>query len=676
MNNRILLIFTSSLLLCCYSFGQSGGETCATATVIPSLPYVGVGNTSGAVDDYFASCNDYPNSGGARDQVYTYTNGANGIYIDVTLCTAITNYDSQLYVYENTCTGTPIACQEDGCQSPAYGAPYNSTITAVYLQPNLDYFFVVDGFDAGANGDYQINIAESVGLNPPDSTNLPLFLINTNGQTIVDEPKIPVELKIIHNGPGQMNHPTDPANEFDGFAGIEIRGAYSATLPQKPYGFETWDVNANDNNVSLLNMPEENDWILLANYNDKVFMRNTLSFHLFRQMGYYAPRTEFCEVVIDDIYQGIYVFTEKIKRDQNRVNISRLDLDDNYGDSLTGGYIFKVDYWNSSNSWPANYDNPLYPGDPVQFVYDYPDENTITAQQKDYLQNRVKDFEDALWGPNFTDPVNGYRPYINVYSFIDYFIVNEFARNVDGFKKSRRFHKDRWSEDNRIEAGPVWDFDWAYKDVTASETNGAGWRHNWAGGSDVKPPGWYIRMLQDPGFADDLACRYWTFRQSILDTAYLFNYVDSIGNMVMDAQQRHYVRWPILGINVGTPEVGPQPTTYAGELAKFKTWIADRITWLDANMPGNCPNLGIDDELAKEPYLAIYPNPSSVETNVYVDEPIEEILIYDISGKLVRTIDANGNSLVNIDTGSLSGVFMLKIRLESDKVLQSRIITQ
>lgn len=657
-------------------FAQTGGETCATATVIPSIPYQAIGNTSTAVDNYFTSCQDVGNGGGGKDLVYEYTNGASDIYLTISLCQAITDYDCQVYVYQGNCTGTPVGCQEDGCQSPAYGSPYNSTIVAHLFLANTTYYIVVDGYNAASSGNYQLNIFESIGINPPAATNIPLILIDTYGDQIVDEPKIITNLKIIDNGVGALNHPNDVPTNYNGYAGVEIRGSYSASLPQKPYGIETWDVNSNNNNVSLLGMPIENDWILLPNYNDKTFLRNVLAFDLFTKMGHYAPRTQLTEVVVNNIYQGVYVFTEKIKRDNNRVDIAKLDLDDNAGDSLTGGYIFKVDYWNNSNSWSANYDNPNYPGSPVRFVYDEPDVADITVQQKGYIQNSVEAFEDALWGPNFTDPVLGYRSHIDVQSFIDYFIVNEFSRNVDGFKKSRRFHKDKDSKNPLIVAGPVWDFDWAYKDLETAYSNGAGWMHSYTGASDVTPPGWYIRLIQDTIFANELACKYFTYRQTFLDKTVLFAYIDSLALVLDGPQGRHFERWPILGVNVGTPEIGTQPTSYAGEITKFKTWISDRIDWLDANMPGQCVNLGTTELTTKEPYWNVYPNPSKNEFSVYVDQGIKSLAIYDLSGKVVQQEEVNGSTLAHVLTTNLIGVYFLKVELKDGSMLNTKIVCQ
>lgn len=649
------------------------GEDCSNAIVVNSLPYTANGNTNNANDNYFASCPDYGNQGGANDIVYQFTNGANDIYLDISLCQDITDYDCQLYIFENNCTNSPVGCQEDGCQSPNYSAPYNSKITAQFFNANTTYFIVVDGYSATSNGNYQLNINESIGLNPPDSTNIPLIIINTNNQIIVDEPKINVDFKIIDNYPLGLNYPNDLGNIYQGIAGIEIRGSYSATLPQKPFGIETRDIQGNNNNVPLFGMPQENDWILLANYNDKTFLRNILAFDLFEKMGHYAPRTKLCEVVINDIYNGIYVFTEKIKRDNGRVDISKLDLDDNAGDSLTGGYIFRVDYWNGNNSWASNYNNPNFPNDEVRYVYNYPDYDEISIQQKNYIQTLIGDFEDALWGSDFNDPVFGYRPFINTRSFIDYFIVNEFARNVDGFKKSRNFHKDKSSKDSLIYAGPVWDFDWAYKDNSSSMLNGTGWRHDYSGPTDVKPPGWYIKLLQDTTFANELNCRYFNLRNTILDTSKLFHFIDSLENILNDAQERHFTRWPILGLNVGTPEIGIQPTTYSGEIIKFKNWISERLTWLDNNMPGNCPNVGLNE--LKKTYVVTYPNPSLETLNIYSESEIVEIIIYDNIGREIKRLSNLRSNNISLDVKKLKGFFTAKIILSNGQIIKKNIIS-
>lgn len=228
---------------------------------------------------------------------------------------------------------------------------------------------------------------------------IPIVVIESNGGfPIPDEPKIKAHFKVIDHGPGQLNFASDSGNIYDGNAGIEIRGAYSAQLPQKPYGFETRNEAAENLNVSLLGLPEENDWILLANYNDKSFLRNALAGHLFRSMGHYAPRTRHCEVFVNNSYEGIYVLTEKIKRDKNRVDIATLLESENSGDDVTGGYIFKTDYYSSEDSWTSSYPPFDKPEGRVHFVYYYPKPDVITEDQKSYLQDYVDSFEEILHG--------------------------------------------------------------------------------------------------------------------------------------------------------------------------------------------------------------------------------------------------------------------------------------
>lgn len=171
---------------------------------------------------------------------------------------------------------------------------------------------------------------------PPISSNLPLILINTNGQSIPDDPKISAGFKIIDNGNGNRNYSTDTVFAYQGNIGIELRGSSSGSAPKKSYGFETWDTLNLPMDTSLLGMAVESDWCLLANYYDKTLMHNVLSYKLANETGHFAPHTRYCEVFLNGQYQGNYVLCEKIKRDKNRVDISKLEADDTAGNNLTG----------------------------------------------------------------------------------------------------------------------------------------------------------------------------------------------------------------------------------------------------------------------------------------------------------------------------------------------------
>jgi hypothetical protein len=513
---------------------------------------------------------------------------------------------------------------------------------------------------------------------PLDSTTLPLVVISTNGGVIGDDPKITVELKIIFKGPGTYNRPGDPGNIFTGKAGIEYRGAYSQSLPQKPYGFETRDDQGNNLNISMLGMPAENDWILLANYNDKVFMRNTLAFHLFENMGHYAPRANICEVIINGEYMGIFVLTEKVKRDKNRLDIAKLDADDNAGDSLSGGYIFATDYYDNYNSWTSNFMATDRSDHHVHFVYKYPEPDVITSQQKSYIQAFVNTLETKLYSGSFMDATGGYRDYMDVNSFIDYFIIGEVSRNVDAYKKSCFYHKNRDDKGGLLHAGPVWDFDWAWKNIYDNcyiyeVTDGSNWAYrvnecnNWP-----VVPSWIKRLMEDPSFRNELHERYTALRESILSEEYLDHYIDSVQTLVNIAQQRHYQRWPILGQYVGSPEADPPAPTFAGEIAKFRNWIKVRLAWLDANMPDSeTTSIRKKEEIT----FRLFPNP--VRDILYIEsgEKIMKIEVFNSSGYQVQYVDPKGQFSVPVDISKLlPGLYVARCTLIGQQTITAKFV--
>jgi len=515
-----------------------------------------------------------------------------------------------------------------------------------------------------------------------DSTNLPLFIIDTQGGRIIDEPKISADLKIIYKE-GGYNYLDDPANVYDGNIGIEIRGRYSASLPQKPFGIETRDSLDENYNIPLFNMPKENDWILLANFNDKTFMRNSLAFKLFRDMGHYAPRTQFCEVVLNDTYEGIYVFTEKIKRDSGRVDIATLTQDDNSGDDVTGGYIFKIDYYDDSNSWPSSFPPIGHSDKKVHFVYHYPKPDEITYEQKDYILNFLKEFEGTLYTTNRHLLLDALSDYIDVGSFIDYFIVNELARNVDGYKKSSYFHKDKDSKGGLIHAGPIWDFDWAWKNINEcyfGALDGSGWAFRiqdcdpWP-----VPPSWMVRLLQNPGFKQKVFERYFELRTNHLSENSLFNYIDSVANVLDKSQARHYRRWPILGMNVGTPETDSQPTTYEGEIEKFKNWIATRLNWLDANIISFEVTALDDPEIisGKASDFLFFPNPAINQISLQSPKNLRSLTILSTNGQVLISKPDINTSLLNVDIAKLPpGIYLAKMSFIDGSFLSNKFVKE
>lgn len=507
------------------------------------------------------------------------------------------------------------------------------------------------------------------------SSDLPIVVINTSGVAIPNEPKIAAHMGIIYNGPGVRNFMTDPFNNYNNNIGIELRGSSSAGFPQKTYGVETLDVTGVQKDTMLLGMPEENAWILYAPYDDKTCLRNVLTYDIANKTGHYASRTKFCELVLNGQYQGIYVLMEKVKRDSNRVDIAKLTAVDLSGDELTGGYIIKVDRDDGPGSyWTSSY--PAVDGSAVNFVHVYPENGVIQTAQRNYIMNYVDTVEDVLASPTFADPVNGYRKYIGVNSFIDYFILNEVSKNVDGYRLSTFFFKDKMSKGGKLKAGPAWDFNLAWWNADyCGFDNYSGWAYDIG---SVCPGGWqpnfwWSRLLQDPAYTFDLRCRWEELRLTTLSIPVLNNYVDSLATYIDEAQGRHFEAWPILGIYTW-PNPSPIPADYPGEIAAIKTWITNRITWLDTNIPGNC-NIGINETVLNENNFKVFPNPFSQSFTLTFYLPHEQNLnieLCDVTGRIIQRLERTnfleGENAVTLDLGSgalKNGLYLLNIRTQS-----------
>ncbi|MDD3321334.1 MAG: CotH kinase family protein [Paludibacter sp.] len=512
-----------------------------------------------------------------------------------------------------------------------------------------------------------------------DSSNLPVINITTDfGATIVDEPKVNAIMTIFNDS--VRNYLLTSKPDFVCNIGIEYRGSYSQNFPQKSYGLETRDSIGNNFNTKVLGMPKENDWILTANYNDKVFARNSFAFDLFKQMGHYAPRLKHCEVIVNDEYQGIFLFSEKIKQDDDRVNIADITTSDSTGNNVTGGYIFKTDYTETGNNWLSSYSPVNKPGSSVYFVYHDPKPEDITEPQKEYLKDYIYGLETVLYSDDFANPSTGFRAYLDEASFIDYFIIGEITRNPDAYKKSRYFYKDRDSIDSKVYSGPVWDYDWAYKNINttcvhSNSTDGSGWSYllNECNPRPV-PPSWEVRMLQDTVFANAINARYYELRNSIMSDSRNNHFIDSIATLLAEAQARHYTKWSTLGLNVGTNELGTQPTTFEGEIQKFKNWIQTRMNWLDTNMVGhriiNTANINL-----KQTVFRIFPNPVTSTLYVESDKNIQSVEIYDLSGQQIRSLKVGNSSKISIDVDNLNrGEYLVTVKLTNNEMLTQKLI--
>ncbi|MFB6318846.1 CotH kinase family protein [Saccharicrinis sp. FJH54] len=514
---------------------------------------------------------------------------------------------------------------------------------------------------------------------PPEETqksNLPLILINTNGQTIHDEPKITVGLKVLNN-PAGTNSISDTDFEYDGLAGIEIRGSSSQQFDKKSYTFETRTDSGTNNNVSLLGLPEENDWVLHGPYSDKSLMRNALAYHLGNATGPWSPRTRFCEVYINNDYRGVYQLTEKIKKDGERVNIATLNPDEISGDDLTGGYILKIDR-PDFGAWTSPYkDRGGHFDIPISYVY--PDYEDMPQVQRDYIRSYVTGFEDALHGSDFKDPENGYRPFVNVTSFIDFYLVNELGRNVDGYRLSTYFYKDKDSKGGRLTMGPLWDFNLAFGNADYYAGGSvSGWVVDGVSEWDALAiPFWWDRLRQDPWFESLLKKRWIELRSDAFSNSEIMNYIDSCAMLLQDAQERNFDRFDILSSYIWPNYyIGH---TYQNEVDFLKNWTTERLVWMDNQI----------DMIATSNYgltstgLRIFPNPfkDNVTFQFTLPEKAEvELRIQTITGMEIyhRIVTCNsGTHQINLNedvTGSGPNLFIYSLKVNGESISSGKLL--
>ena len=410
-------------------------------------------------------------------------------------------------------------------------------------------------------------------------SNLPIVVINTdNGANIPDEPKVPGTMKIIWHQDGSRNYMTDIDNpeflNYDGRIGIEMRGSSSQTmLNKKPYALETReDDDINNRNVSILGMPAENDWVLNSLAYDQTGMRDVLAYELSNRLGQYASRSMYCEVVINGDYKGLYAFMEKIKPDDNRVNIEKMDANCNNYPEVTGGYITKAD--KTTGGDPVAWTMQGYGGGgwwgwgvSTDFIHHYPKPADITNTQNNYIKSVFTSLASVANQHN-TSVTSGIPSIIDIPSFVDFMIMAEFTSNVDVYSLSTFFHKDRMG---KLRAGPIWDYNLAFGyDAFGNRSKYNVWQFN---NEDNNGPKFWKDLFDTDLFRCYFAKRWFEMTASgqPLNYDFVCNRIDDIDALIAEAVARDNQRWNQMS----------QHATYVNNM---KTWIQQRINWLNNNI--------------------------------------------------------------------------------------------
>lgn len=338
----------------------------------------------------------------------------------------------------------------------------------------------------------------------------------------------------------------------------EIKGRGNSTwgMPKKPYRLK---LNASS---SILGMPKNKHWVLLANYADKTLMRNELAFEISRRMEFaYTPRFQHVDVILNGDYVGNYMLGEHIRIDKNRINIPELEPSDV---DITGGFLLEIDERKGEPEWFETNKAGMI------FCINRPED--IPANQKEYISNYIQNLEDILYSKDGINPVEELPKILDLKSFIDYLLLNELSKNVDGnLRLSTYVYKNRG--DDKIYFGPVWDYDISFGNA------------DYLGGDQIygwyaRTAAWYQQFFSHPEFEIMVKERWNELRNGAL--ADLHPFIEETAEKLKISQKKNFERWDILNI-----KVWPNPVitgSYAGEVNYMKNWLSNRLRWMDSQL--------------------------------------------------------------------------------------------
>ena len=324
---------------------------------------------------------------------------------------------------------------------------------------------------------------------------------------------------------------------------VKLRGRGNTTwsFPKKPFQLKF------EEPFEVLGMASAEKWLLLAHYSDKSLLRTELAFDLSRTSELdWTSDSRFVELIINEEYLGLYQLVEKIEATPNRVNSGqgfvleynrpgRLGTDDVYFESNFHFYTIK---------------------EPEVIVGD---------SQFELIREYIISAENALYGPDFKDSITGYRNYLDEDSFVDWYIVHEITKNRESAWGSSCYMN--YVPGEKLKMGPVWDFD---------RSLGNDYRSRSTEGFVIKSAGWYNRLFQDSNFVETVKDRFDHFYSQ---KDQFITSIDQHASNIEGAQQRNFVKWPILGVWVWPNAVSF--TEYDNEVSYLSDWFSDRMDWLD-----------------------------------------------------------------------------------------------
>lgn len=406
------------------------------------------------------------------------------------------------------------------------------------------------------------------------STTLPVVYMNTKGQQVLKENAIWGNIALLDGNGEERSVFSTPNSIYR--ATIKYRGASSySKFDKKQYRIKFYK-NKKDSakEVSLAGMGANSEWVLNGPYLDKTLIRNKLVYDLARELNGWAPDTRFVELFVDGEYQGVYLAVEPVTNGESRLRLAEFGL-------LSGetAYIVnrdridtgseEIDTWGKTNGYTYN---ALY--------IRYPSKNKITEKQKEYIQKDISEFEQALYGKNFSDKRIGYQAYIDMDNWVDYFIINEFAMNYDAGNLSTYLYKEL---DGKLQLA-VWDFNNGFDNYQWFRTE-----------TDVLHTvenSWFQRLWQDEAFRERVCERYVQLRKTTLSDEHIAEKIASYQEELGEAVDRNFKVWGYSfkeNLLAGTSKEGTARDieSYEEAMKQLTDTIRERLAYLDKELGGN-----------------------------------------------------------------------------------------
>ncbi len=376
--------------------------------------------------------------------------------------------------------------------------------------------------------------------------NIPVIYIDTDGKPIKDKENY-VKGTITIKDPDKLYSDVE---EFTAPMGIRGRGNSTWSFPKKP-----WKVKL-DSKASIFGMGADKEWALLANYADRTLMRNILAMRISEICGFaWTPHMYSVHVYLNNEYQGVYNLCE-----HKKVHEDRVDIDLDAGDV----YLEIEQQQDEATCW--------WTGMGVPMMFSDPEEPSAALLAE--IKKWISDFEASLYSKDIADPQKGYAAYIDVDSFIDYYIVQELAKNTDGNLRKSSFITKK--KGGKLVMHHLWDFDLTFG-------NGGGMMHDPEGFfiKDFNPgwqvgDNWFNRMMKDPAFVDRLQERW---NELYPELKSMVDFIDDQALVLDKAQQQNFKVWSIWeSVDwVDCPSLG----SYEKEVAFLKEFYSKRLEWMN-----------------------------------------------------------------------------------------------